>query len=114
MATATFPRMCLFPFRPRAWTFSSLEPPGDVLYEVVDGRIVELPPMGAYESDIANFLAELLNEHARNESPRSGVCRNALPDRRRPGPQAASGPGVRVGGSVAVSASEFPRAKPGT
>lgn len=37
---------------------------GDSLYEVVDGRIVELPPMGAYESDIANLLAELLNEHA--------------------------------------------------
>ena len=43
----------------------SLEPEGDVLYEVVDGRTVELPPMGAYESDIANFLAELLNDHAR-------------------------------------------------
>jgi Uma2 family endonuclease len=35
-----------------------------VLYEVVDGRILELPPMGAYESDIANFLARLLDEHA--------------------------------------------------
>jgi Uma2 family endonuclease len=43
----------------------SLEPEGDVLYEVVDGRIVELPPMGAYESDIANFLAQLVDEHAR-------------------------------------------------
>jgi Uma2 family endonuclease len=43
----------------------SLEPPGDLLYEVVDGRILELPPMGAYESDIANFLAQLLEEHAR-------------------------------------------------
>jgi Uma2 family endonuclease len=43
----------------------SLEPPGDLLYEVVDGRILELLPMGAYESDIANFLAQLLDEHAR-------------------------------------------------
>jgi Uma2 family endonuclease len=63
MATATFP-----PDLPRPATSVeplSLEPPGDVLYEVVDGRIVELPPMGAYECDIANFLAELLNEHAR-------------------------------------------------
>jgi Uma2 family endonuclease len=42
----------------------SLERRGDSLYEVVDGRILELPPMGAYESDIANLLAELLNEHA--------------------------------------------------
>jgi Uma2 family endonuclease len=42
-----------------------LEPPGDVLYEVVDGRVVELPPMGAYESDIANWLAEVLTEIAR-------------------------------------------------
>jgi Uma2 family endonuclease len=42
----------------------SLEPPGDVLYEVVDGRFVELPPMGAYESDIANWLATFLNENA--------------------------------------------------
>jgi Uma2 family endonuclease len=45
---------------------SSLEPAEDVLYEVVDGQVLELPPMGAYESDIANFLAELLNEHARS------------------------------------------------
>jgi Uma2 family endonuclease len=42
----------------------SMEPRGDSLYEVVDGRILELLPMGAYESDIANLLAELLNEHA--------------------------------------------------
>jgi Uma2 family endonuclease len=39
--------------------------PDDRLYEVVDGHIVELPPMGCYESDIANLLAELLHEHLR-------------------------------------------------
>jgi Uma2 family endonuclease len=44
----------------------SLGPQGDVLYEMSDGRILQLPPMGAYESDIANFLAELLNEYARD------------------------------------------------
>jgi len=43
----------------------SLEPPGDLLYEVVNGRLVELPPMGVYESDIANWLADLLYETAR-------------------------------------------------
>ncbi len=41
-------------------------PPGDRLYEVVDGHIVDPPPMGCYESDIANLLAELIHEHARN------------------------------------------------
>ncbi len=43
----------------------SLGPLDESLYEVVDGRIVESPPMGAYESDIANFLAQLIDEHAR-------------------------------------------------
>jgi Uma2 family endonuclease len=38
-----------------------------VLYEVVDGRMVELPPMGVYETDIANLLAEAINEHARKD-----------------------------------------------
>jgi len=65
MPTATFPTdvpVSIPSSSPEALT---REPPGDVLYEVVDGRLVELPPMGAYESDIANWLAELLNENAR-------------------------------------------------
>ena len=32
-------------------------PPGDVLYEVVDGQIVELPPMEAHESELTFSLA---------------------------------------------------------
>jgi Uma2 family endonuclease len=31
--------------------------PDDSFYEVVDGQIVELPPMGVYESEIASLLA---------------------------------------------------------
>ena len=42
-------------------------PPDDVFYEVIDGQIVELPPMGVYETDIANLLAEALNQHARKD-----------------------------------------------
>jgi Uma2 family endonuclease len=33
---------------------------GDVLYEVVNGRRVEVPPMGAQESSIANLLARYI------------------------------------------------------
>jgi len=36
-------------------------PSGDILYEVVDGQIVELPPMGAFEVSLANVLAFLIN-----------------------------------------------------
>ena len=64
MATATFPPDVSVSVPSTTLETPSFEPPGDVLYEVVDGRIVELPPMGAYESDIANFLARLLDEHA--------------------------------------------------
>ena len=42
-------------------------PPGDVFYEVVDGQVIEVPPMGTFEADIANLLAELMNEHARSK-----------------------------------------------
>lgn len=34
--------------------------PDDALYEVVGGRIVEKPPMGSYETDIATFLIGVL------------------------------------------------------
>jgi Uma2 family endonuclease len=66
MANATIPADLSVSTRSLSSDVLSHVPPGDVLYEVVDGRILELPPMGAYESDIANLLAELLNEYARN------------------------------------------------
>ena len=65
MATATLPAGASVSIPPASPKALSLEPPCDVLYEVVDGRFVESPPMGAYENDIANWLAELLNEKAR-------------------------------------------------
>ena len=64
-------------------------PPDDVLYEVVNGQIVELPPMGVYETDIANLLAYALNQHARKDRTRSRFHRDPLPDRPRSQPEAA-------------------------
>ena len=64
MATATFPPDVSDSIPSTILETPSFEAPGDALYEVVDGRIVELAPMGAYESDIANFLARLLDQHA--------------------------------------------------
>jgi len=66
MATTTFPTDESLSSPSSRSDALSLEPRGDVLYEVVDGRFVESPPMGAYESDIANWLAELLNDSARD------------------------------------------------
>ncbi len=40
-------------------------PAGDVLYEVVDGQIVEVPEMGADETDLANELAHAMVAVAR-------------------------------------------------
>jgi Uma2 family endonuclease len=34
----------------------------DRFYEVIDGRIVELPPMGVYETELAYLLAKLLDK----------------------------------------------------
>jgi Uma2 family endonuclease len=36
--------------------------PDDTFYEVIDGHIVELPPMGVYESEIAFLIADALNQ----------------------------------------------------
>jgi Uma2 family endonuclease len=36
----------------------------DVLYEVVDGRIIEVPPMGAREADLAATLMRILSSFA--------------------------------------------------
>jgi Uma2 family endonuclease len=51
MATATTPPVTV--------------PPGDFLYEVVDGRIVEKPSMGSFETDIASVLVQLLGYFVR-------------------------------------------------
>ncbi len=48
MATATFPAGAPVSIPSSGPEALRLEPPGDVLYEVVNGRIVEPPPMGAY------------------------------------------------------------------
>jgi Uma2 family endonuclease len=65
MANSTLPAGLPVSDPPASLNDSPYIPSGDALYEVVDGRIVELPPIGAYESDIANFLAQLLDAHAR-------------------------------------------------
>jgi len=61
MATATIPTTTPVSVPSSSPESLSLEPPGDILYEVVNGRIVELPPMGSYESDLAFFLASALD-----------------------------------------------------
>ena len=67
MATATLPTDTLVSIPTSSPVSLPLEPSGDILYEVVNGQIVESPPMGSYESGIANLLAELLNEEARKD-----------------------------------------------
>jgi Uma2 family endonuclease len=43
-------------------------PPDEPLYEVVNGRRVELPPMSTYATVIASFLQDHLGPHARANS----------------------------------------------
>ena len=45
----------------------AVEPEG--LYEVIDGRIVETPPMGAYETWIASWLALAMGPFAGGDRP---------------------------------------------
>ncbi len=47
---------------PEEGTVKASPVPDDCFYEVVDGQIVELPPMGAYECDVASFLAFMLGQ----------------------------------------------------
>ena len=47
---------------PEEGTLKAAPVPDDCFYEVVDGQIVELPPMGAYECDMASFLAFMLGQ----------------------------------------------------
>ena len=42
-------------------------PNGDVLYEVVCGQIRELPPMGAFEVSLANYLNAILDAFAQGK-----------------------------------------------
>src|SRR4030095_9227319 len=42
-----------------------LQPSADLLYEVVDGQVVELAPMGAYDIRIATVLVMYLETFAR-------------------------------------------------
>ena len=55
MATATSERIETPP--------PTVEPEG--LYEVVDGIVVEKPPLGAYESELANILGEWMTAFVR-------------------------------------------------
>lgn len=58
MATATDPPL----------DATTLEPPGgETLYEMVDGQVVEKPPMGAYPTWIASLLAQSLGPFARSQ-----------------------------------------------
>ena len=44
---------------------TALAPSEDLLYEVVDGQVVELAPMGAYDIRIASVLTMYLETFAR-------------------------------------------------
>jgi Uma2 family endonuclease len=46
-------------------------PDADALYEVVNGRRVELPPMGAFETDVASELGAYLRQFARSRFGRA-------------------------------------------
>ena len=67
MATATLPTDTIVSTRSSSPVRLPLEPPGDILYEVVNGQVVESSPLGRYESGNANLLGELLNEEARKD-----------------------------------------------
>jgi Uma2 family endonuclease len=43
-------------------------PSGDILYEVVNGQIRELPPMGAFENSLSNYLHVILDSFARDHN----------------------------------------------
>jgi Uma2 family endonuclease len=68
MATGTLlsPGLAAAPVANPSWTEPLLN--GDVLYEVVDNEIRELPPMSARETQFATDLALIVNNHARNSS----------------------------------------------
>jgi Uma2 family endonuclease len=65
MATVTTTTTTPFAAPPTLPSISLPEPPGDdVLYEVVDNQIRELPPMGAREVDLASTLIRILSNFA--------------------------------------------------
>jgi Uma2 family endonuclease len=51
---------------PDTLTLAHLDPDAAKFYEVVDGQIVENPPMGARESMLASFLLGLMDPFARS------------------------------------------------
>ncbi len=76
--------------------------PNEVPYEVVDGRIVVLPPMGILESDITFFLASALNQAVKAQHLGKVVVELLFRIDVRPQPEAAAGPGVRLAIEVAL------------
>ena len=66
-----------------------LDPDAAKFYEVVDGQIVENPPMGARESILASFLQDLMGPFATVESTGPRGDRNPVLDRSRPQTEAS-------------------------
>jgi Uma2 family endonuclease len=63
MATANPPAPAqASPGEPAGSTLAPSIPHNGELYEVIEGKIVELPPMGVYESELAFLLAVALEE----------------------------------------------------
>ena len=78
---------------------------GDILYEVVDNEIRELPPMSARETQFASNLVRHRGQSRVERLAGHGSGRNALPDRRVPQPPRR--PDVSF-----VSFQRWPRGKP--
>ena len=66
-----------------------LDPDAAKFYEVVDGQIVENPPMGARESILASFLQDLMGPVARSNRLGPRRDRNPVLDRSRPQSEAS-------------------------
>ena len=88
-------------------TLPTLDWDSDALkfYEVVDGEVVENPPMGAMESILASLLQDLMGTDRPVE--RIGPCRdrNPLLHRSRPQSEAPARPRFCVDGAMALEAS---------
>ena len=76
--------------RPGPWARRSMAIPDDMLYEVVDGKIVE-KIVGVYEADIATLLIEFLAPFVRSASAWQGLRRDDLPHRSSQEPPAPAG-----------------------
>ena len=87
---------------PEEGTVKASPVPDDCFYEVVDGQIVELPPMGAYECDVASFLAFMLGQVV-NAQQLGKVVVETLFWLDRGEVEATPRPGLRLGKEVADS-----------